>query len=525
MKRIKPLGLLVSAIILYGCQSSSDPAFARLLAETDTFDILIHGGRIIDGTGSASFQGDILVKGDEIVYVGEIDTNVIQVKTKISAANRVISPGFIDAHAHGDPIRDTSMTNFLAMGVTTIVLGQDGASPNYLETAQAGPNQWLDHMGQQKLQLNIAYLLGHGTLRRMAGIPDKESPTVAQQAEMERLLSAAMGAGFYGMSTGLEYVPGLFAEEEELIQLAKVLGDQDGLIMSHMRNEDNDALEASIEELIRQGEHCRVHIAHLKVVYGKGPARAQEILDIIDEAHGNGIFLSADVYPYMASYTGIGILFPAWAKTEADFQMAKSNRNKALRDYLDQRVQQRNGPEATLFGTGDFAGQTLAEVAAATARSYVDVLMDIGPQGASGAYFIMDESLQEQFIASPLVVISTDGSPSMRHPRGYGSFAKIIQRYVGEKGLLPLELAIHKMTELTAKTIGLQQRGRLAPGFKADILIFDESQIKATANYEDPYQLAKGFDDIIINGQLVREQGQWKDLSAGRILRKTMNKD
>lgn len=512
--------LTLCGLWLISCQPQVDPEFRKLLGDSKNFDILIQGGRIIDGTGAVPFPGDVLIKGDEIAYIGEVDTTKIEVRTIIPAAHRIISPGFIDAHAHGDPISDTSMTNFLAMGVTTILLGQDGASPNYFEINMPGPTQWLQQMDRYDLQPNVGYLFGHGTLRRMANIPDKAAPSIEQQVEMNRLLGAALDAGFFGMSTGLEYVPGLFANEEELIKLAKVIGEKDGLIMSHMRNEDDDVLEESIDELIRQGEHCRVHIAHIKAVYGKGPERAQEILDKISKAQGEGVFLSADVYPYMASYTGIGILFPDWAKTTDDFVLAQKQRPQALRDYLYQRVQQRNGPEATLIGTGPYAGKTLAQVAEESNKSYVDILMEIGPNGASGAYFIMDESLQEQFIASPLIMYSTDGSPKMRHPRGFGSFAKIIQRYVREKGLLSIESAIQKMTELPARTIGIQKRGRLAPGYKADVLVFDETQAQAMANYENPYQLAKGFDNIIINGKIVRLEGKWKDLAAGKILRK-----
>lgn len=513
--------LYFSFILLasFSCQSPEEAAFDRIISDSKQFDILIQNGRIIDGTGAAPFLGDILIKEDEIAFVGTVDTNKISVQKIIPAFGQIISPGFIDAHAHGDPTRDSSMLNFLAMGATTIILGQDGSSPNFFESSPQDPALWFDQMAKQPLQPNIAYLLGHGTLRRLAEIPDKESADEQQMAKMNELLAEAMAAGCYGMSTGLEYVPGLFAPEEELISLAKTIGQNDGIIMSHMRNEDDEAVQASIEELIRQGEHCRVHIAHLKVVYGKGPERAQEILSMIDKAHADGIFLSADVYPYMASFTGIGILFPKWAKTEADFNQAKVNRKKELTDYLYNRVQQRNGPAATLFGTGEYAGQTLEEVAKATNQSYVDVLMKMGPTGASGAYFIMDESLQEQFIASQLVMYSTDGSPRMRHPRGYGSFAKIIQRYVGEKRLLPLELAVHKMTGLTAKTVGLKKRGLLAPGYKADVLIFDETQVEAKASYDSPYQLSTGFNFIIVNGQLVRDAGKWLDLKAGRILR------
>lgn len=514
---------LLSCFILlafFGCQSPEEVEFDRLIGDTKQFDLLIQNGRIIDGTGSAPFIGDVLIKEDKIAFVGTVDTNMVNVQKVIPAHGQIISPGFIDTHAHGDPLRDTSMLNFLAMGVTTIVLGQDGSSPNFFGSSSADPITWFDQMAAEELQPNIAYLLGHGTLRRMARISDKAQADEEQLAEMNALLNKAMEAGCYGMSTGLEYVPGLFAPEEELISLAKTIGQQDGIIMSHMRNEDDEAVEESIEELIRQGAHCRVHIAHLKVVYGKGPERAKEILAMIDKAHADGIFLSADVYPYMASFTGIGILFPKWAKMEADFNLAKVNRKKELREYLYNRVQQRNGPEATLLGTGEYAGQTLAEIAEATNKSYVDVLMEIGPSGASGAYFIMDEALQEQFIASPLVMYSTDGSPRMRHPRGYGSFAKIIERYVGEKRLLPLEWAVHKMSEMAAKTIGLKKRGLLAPGYKADVLVFDETQVKAKASYDSPYQLATGFNFIVINGKLVRDAGQWLDVNAGKILRK-----
>ena len=512
--------LLILSFLLCSCGNDSDPAWRKLVQDEQAFDLLILDGRIIDGTGRAPFIGDVLIKGDEIAYVGEVDTTAIQFRETLRADGQIISPGFIDAHAHGHPATDTSMLNFLAMGATTIVLGQDGSSPNYRESEYPDPAAWLAHMDQYELQPNIAYFLGHGTLRRMVGIPDQEAPTPEQQQQMNTMLEEALSAGFWGLSTGLEYVPGLFAPKEELISLASTLGQQDGLIMSHARNEDDDAIEASIQELIEQGAHCRVHIAHLKVVYGKGAERGQEILQLIDSARAEGIFLSADVYPYMASYTGIGILFPSWAKTKEDFERAKSQRRKALEDYLYQRVQQRNGPEATLFGSGPFAGKTLAEAAKEQQQTYVEILMELGPGGASGAYFIMDEALQEQFIASPMIIFSTDGSPRMRHPRGYGSFARIIERYVLEKRLLPLELAIHKMTGLTAKTIGINDRGLITPGQKADLLIFDEFSIRATATYDQPYQLAEGFNTILINGKIVRKDGAWQIEKAGKILRK-----
>ena len=239
----------------------------------------------------------------------------------------------------------------------------------------------------------------------------------------------------FGMSTGLEYNPGLNARRGELEALAKVVGANDRMIMSHMRNEDDDQLDASLAELLDQGRFARVHVSHLKSVFGSGTARAEEILGILSDAREQGVEITAEIYPYTASYTGIGIVFPVWAKTAEQFEVAKRERREELATYLRDRVNRRNGPEATLLGTDPWTGKTLAELSFELEMPFEDVLIDvIGPQGGSGAYFVMNDELQSRLLADPLVGVCSDGSPTGFHPRGHGTFARIIERYVVDAG-------------------------------------------------------------------------------------------
>jgi N-acyl-D-aspartate/D-glutamate deacylase len=322
------------------------------------------------------------------------------------------------------------------------------------------------------------------------------------------------------MSTGLEYNPGLNAKSAELRALAEVVGRHDRIIMSHMRNEDDDTIEQSIAELLEQGEHARVHISHLKSVFGKGAERADQILTILDDARASGVDISADVYPYTASYTGIGILFPVWAKTPEQFTEARRERREELATYLRERVERRNGPEATLLGTGPYKGKTLAELAFEHEMPFEDVLIDvIGPQGASGAYFVMNDELQSRLLQRPYVGVCSDGSPTGFHPRGHGTFAKIIEDYVVERGAFSLQEAVRKMTSFPADILGIEDRGRLRPGSKADVIVFDPARVRALATYTEPLQLAEGFEVVIVNGEIARRDGRLGDRLAGRVLK------
>lgn len=488
------------------------------LAEYPVIDLVIEDGAVLDGLGSEARRADVVVVGDEIVFVGDAaftdDDYAGRVTRRIDADGRSVAPGFIDLHAHGDPLSTPAMENFLAMGVTTITLGQDGSSPDVADLGR-----WMNEVGSNGIGTNLAMFVGHGTLRTRSGIGRKPEPDPDELARMLAMLDESLDYSF-GMSTGLEYNPGLNAGRPELEALARVVGEHDRLIMSHMRNEDDDQIEASIEELLNQGEYARVHISHLKSVYGRGADRAEEILGILEGARAAGIEVSAEMYPYTASYTGIGILFPVWAKTEAQFNVARAERRDELAEYLRNRVNLRNGPEATLLGTDPWTGKTLAELAHDMEMPFEDVLIDvIGPDGASGAYFVMNDALQSRLLAHPLVGVCSDGSPTGFHPRGHGTFARIIERYVVAEGLLSLPAAVQKMTSFAAEVLGIEDRGSIETGKKADLIVFDPGAVRETATYPEPHRLAEGFDIVVVNGRIARERGRLADGLHGQVLR------
>ncbi len=499
---------------LAGCTSPT-PFQELLQTRGSRYDMLVRGGRVLDGQASIPRLADVLIRNDSILFIGDVDTAAIAVEQVIDATGKYVAPGFIDTHAHGDPLETPAFENFLAMGVTTICLGQDGGSPEYEDI-----RPWMEKVDSVGPGVNIAMFAGHGTLRQLSGAGYKPQPEPEEMARMQTLLTDALDAGCFGMTTGLEYTPGIYAGDEELAALARVVGEKGGLIMSHVRNEDNDAIEASLRELLRQGQYCNVQVSHLKVVYGKGDERAEEILGLLDSARNNSNYsVTADIYPYTASYTGIGIVFPQWAKPPNDYGQVKQERRQELLEFLRRKIQSRNGPEATLFGTEPYAGKTLAQVAAEQGLPFEEVLLDIGPGGASGAYFVMDEALQGRLLEAPHVMICSDGSPTMRHPRGYGSFAKIIEQYVQEEQRFSLAEAVRKMTSLPAQTLGLKERGMLKAGYHADLLVFAPEAVKARATFSQPHQLAVGMDWVVVNGKVAFRDGQLAG-KAGKMLKK-----
>ncbi|HEX7720289.1 MAG TPA: hypothetical protein VF389_10820, partial [Woeseiaceae bacterium] len=450
-------------LALFCLAAACERATSPFLEEYPSVDLVIENGRILDGRGNAAIEGDLVVVGDTIVFVGDAQFTARdfegRVKQRINAAGRVVAPGFIDLHSHGDPLDTPQLENFLAMGVTTIALGQDGSSPDVQPLSN-----WLDRVAASGIGTNLAMFVGHGTLRTQSGIGLDPDPPEDRMQAMLTLLDETLPYTF-GMSTGLEYNPGLNAGPAELTALARVVGKHDRLIMSHMRNEDDDQLETSLAELLDQGQHARVHVAHLKSVYGKGAERAEELLSILSDARASGITITADVYPYTASYTGIGIVFPVWAKTAEQFAVAKRERRDELAAWLRERIEQRNGPEATLLGTEPYTGKTLADLAFELETPFEDVLIDvIGPQGASGAYFVMNDALQSRLLEDPYIGVSSDGSPTGFHPRGHGTFATIVEDYVVDREVLALEEAVRKMTSFAAEIIGIDDRGVLREG-------------------------------------------------------------
>lgn len=477
------------------------------------FDSVISNGQLVDGLGGMSRAADVYINDGVIASItapGELEATV---DNSIDATGKIIAPGFIDVHSHGDPLETSEFENFLAQGVTTITLGQDGDSPNVDDLGE-----WLDRVREGGIGVNLAMFVGHGTLRSLAGIGQDPDPGADQLQRMLELLNDSLDYAF-GLSTGLEYNPGLHAPETELVEMAKVVGGRDRIIMSHMRNEDDDSLEESIDELLSQGRYARVHISHLKSVYGKGSERAEEILDVLARARDSGVELSADVYPYNASYAGLALLFPVWSKTEEEFAVALRDRRGELEEYLINRITQRNGPEATLLATEPHTGKTLADLEQELGLPFEKVLIDVlGPQGGSGAYFIMDDALQSRLLMDANITVSSDGSPTGFHPRGHGTFAKIIEEYVVNRGALTLEEAVRKMTSYSASLLGISDRGSVEVGKAADLIVFDPASVRATATYADPLQLAEGFEVVMVNGEIAFQNGGGLAVASGQVL-------
>jgi N-acyl-D-amino-acid deacylase len=466
---------------------------------------------MVDGSGAPAVLADVLIRDGVIDFVGRVDPAEVEVGERFDASGLVVAPGFIDAHAHGNPVTDARFQNFLAMGVTTILLGQDGSGPEAGTLAAH-----MDQVDAARPGVNVAYLAGHNTLRRESGVGFGD-PEAAGLARMAELVERALDAGAFGISTGLEYDPGTRAEMEELVAVARPVASRGGVVMSHMRNEDQDRVEASLEELLEQGRRsgARVHASHLKIVLGSDTTQARRLLSALEGARREGRGATADVYPYTASFTGLSILFPDWARPPNDYDRVVAERRPELAAHLRERVGSRNGPGATLFGSGPWSGRTLEEAAGEAGKSFEDVLIDLGPGGASAAYFVMDEGVMAAFLRDPWVAVSSDGSPTMRHPRGYGAFPRIIRRFVVEDGTFTLEEAVRKMSGLTASIIGLDDearvevpRGVIRVGWAADLVAFRPEEVRDAADFEQPHRPAEGMAAVWVGGRRALSGGE-----------------
>ena len=492
-----------------------------LLAARDAPGLLLRNVRLVDGSGGAPRPADVVVRGDRIAGIVDAGAGKARGLRVIEAGGRVLAPGFIDLHTHGDPLQE-SYASYLAMGVTTVLLGQDGGSPALAGAGEGAGSlpAWLDAVERAPLDLNVATLSGHGALRRRAGIDDgTRRPQDAQLRRMQQILARDLQAGAFGMSSGLEYVPGRYAETRELAGVGPVVARHDGVVMSHMRSEDVDDVRQSIRELVAASGPARAHVSHLKMVYGKGEAAAEGLLDFLRSLRGTGRSPTADAYPYEASYTGIGILFPEWALPPTDYAGVLSSRRDELHAHLQQRMDRRGGPEALLFGTGEHAGQTLAQVAARQQRPFAQVLLELGPEGGQAAHFVMDRALQDRLLLDPLVALGTDGSPGGSHPRSTGTFARWIEQFVVKQPRVSLEEAIRKVTSLPASILGIVDRGTIREGAVADLVLFDPARVRARSDYLHPTRQAEGFDLVVVNGQPAFEDGK-PAARPGRLLRR-----
>ena len=497
------------------------------------FDFLITNAQIADGSGSPLVRGSVAVKGGRIVAVGEIKGSADEV---IDAGGKVAAPGFIDVHTHSENIcLIPTAENFLRMGVTTIITGNCGHS-------RTDVAKFFQEIEESKVALNVATLIGHGSVREQGmGGSFIRAPNADQLDMMKELVDQAMKDGAVGLSTGLIYVPGSFAKTDELVALAQVAAAHDGIYVSHMRYETVRIFEA-LDEIIRIARKAKVRaeVSHIKLSGPTAWGKASEVLAVLDKARADGLQITHDQYAYTASSTGLRQTLPdsALEGEHSDFisrisdpqkkaaiiaSMAKMRDRQGRKDYGYAVI-------ARCKADPSLNGKTIPEAAkmrrgADTLQDQIEVILEIEAQGGASAIFHgMNEDDLQIFLKHPLTMIASDGSPrrlgeDVPHPRSYGNNARVLGRYVRELKLLTLPEAVRRMTSLPAQTFHLKDRGVLKAGAHADIVIFDPDKVSDPATFSDPHHFAEGFDHVIVNGGVTIRHGKLTDVRSGGPLR------
>jgi dihydroorotase/N-acyl-D-amino-acid deacylase len=510
---------------------------APLRAQTPAFDVLIANGTVIDGTGAARYRADVAIKGDRIVAVSRAPIPASRAARVIDAAGRIVAPGFIDAHAHIEPLPQLpGAESAVRQGVTTALAASDGGGPFPLAP-------YLSERERQGIGINAAYMVGHNTVRALVLGMAKRAPTADELARMKTLVAQAMHDGAFGISTGLRYLPGNFARTDEVIALSRVAADSGGFYASHLREEGLGLFEG-VAEAITIGREARIPITltHHKAVGAAMRGASVRTLAMVDSARKAGIDVMVDVYPYTATSTGIAVLIPTWAFDGGDSAFTRRLGDPALRDSI------KRGIIFNLLndrGGGDLAkvqfsrarwqpsldGRTLADWARdrgldpAPANGAELVIEAEQKGGASMIYHVLDESDVRRILLYPHAMIGSDGRLSRPgegapHPRAYGTFPRVLGRYARDLQLLTLEAAIHKMTGLTAARLGLRDRGTLRAGAFADVVVFDATAIADKSTFEQPHQYPVGIDYVFVNGVAALDAGRFTDARAGRVLRR-----
>jgi N-acyl-D-amino-acid deacylase len=504
-------------------------------AQAPAYDLILKGGRIVDGTASPWYAADLAITGDTIVRIAPAING--PAKRVVNVKGLVVAPGFIDIHTHARRgiFEVPTADNYVRQGVTTLIEGPDGGSPVPLAP-------FLDKVAATRITPNFAMFIGQGSVRSaIIGEVDRAA-TPDELDKMRALVRQGMEEGAFGLSSGLFYVPGAFTPTEEVIELAKVAGSLGGIYISHMRDEAS-RLQESVRETIAIGEKggLPTQITHHKVVGKKYWGGSATTLRMIDEARARGVDATIDQYPYTASATGIGsALLPAWANEggrEATLNRLKDPATRAKIKAASVAIirDERGGgdPKNVSVSACQFdpklAGQNLAQITqgrglTVTLENAAETAMWIVEQGGCGGIFhaIGEEDLQ-RILAHPATMVASDGEVAVfgrnvPHPRSYGTFARVLGLYVRDKRVLGLETAIQKMSSFPAQRLGLADRGVLRQGLKADIAVFDAATVRDTATFEKPHSYAEGVALVIVNGEVAFEDGKMTAARPGRIL-------
>ncbi len=527
---------------LYSIKCRGDPmrAFGAIfllgslsLSAAD-WDWVIKGGRLVDGSGTEGKVVQVAIHDGRIAAIGE---DVGAGKRVIDAAGKVVAPGFIDVHTHSEKICELpTAENFLRMGVTTIITGNCGTSVTDVAA-------FFNEVEQTKVALNVATLIGHNSVRRQAmGGSFLRRPTAEQLEEMQRLVDQAMVDGAVGLSTGLIYNPGSFAKTDEVVALAKAAAVHDGIYVSHMRNESVRIFEA-VEELVTIAREAkmRAQVSHIKLTGPTSWGKAGQVLEVLDRARAEGLQITHDQYAYTASSTGLAQLIPDTARegNRADYLARLADpvkkaeiiarmeemRTRIGREDYDYAVIARYPADPGLNGLRVPAAAKLRR-GSDSVEQQVELILEIEAKGGGSAvYHGMNETDLEVFLRHPLTMIASDGGPrrlgeDVPHPRSYGNNARVLGRYVREKGLLSVEEAVRKMAALPAEVFRLKDRGQIKLGAQADVVIFDPAMVEDRSLFDDPHHYAVGFSEVIVNGVPVILGGEWQGLRPGKPVRR-----
>ena len=521
------------------------------------YDVLITHARIVDGGGNPWYRGSIAIRGGRIVAVGEVAPAMA--RRTIDATDRIVSPGFIDLMGQDtlsyvqDPVTALSQ---LRQGITTHVSGEGSSHAPQNERTQreaplvdGKPVRWRTYaeyfriLEQHGLPINVTFNVGATQVREVVMGDKDRAPTPAELEEMKRLVEQAMLDGAGGLSTSLIYPPASYASTEELVELAKVAARHGGFYSSHMRNESSKLLEA-IDETIRIGREAGipVHVYHLKAAGKRNWPLMQQAIAKIDAARAEGLDVTADIYPYIRNGIGLVSFLPpdffADGMAKARAELSKPKVRRELRAELEktdtswENWYQHVGADwdkVLINGSGEYphdvAGLSVAQAAAKEKKDVWDMFFDLARAMADCAPQSMNEEQKHLALRAPWVMIETDNGPvnpakvTSVHPRAMGAFPRVLAKYVREDTVLTLEETIRRMTSLTANRLGLTDRGRIAPGMAADLVIFDPARVRDVATFEKPLQYSEGIDYVMINGGLAIDDGKATGAHVGQVLR------
>jgi N-acyl-D-amino-acid deacylase len=516
-------------------------------------DLLIKNARIHDGSGNPWSHGEVAVTGDRIEAVGKLGSP--SAKRVIDAEGQALAPGFIDIHSHSDVsiLEHPGAESKIRQGVTTEVIGQCGSSAAPLvgrghegmdsdlagsfELTWGSMADYMAAVDRRHPALNIAPVIGHGAIRRCAMGYDRRQATADELATMERLVAESMEAGAFGMTTGLIYPPSSYADTPEIIALAKVVARYDGIYMSHIRDASDGLLDA-IAEAIEIGRQAKlpVQISHHKACAPWNWGRVVDSFVMMEDARREGIDVTADQYPYLATSTGLATVVPQWAHEGGAEKMVARLMDPETRAKIraeaapfEEKRGWQNIVIANIASNKEFEGKNMAEIAAIMGKEPVDAAFDllIANHGSiQMVRFAMCEEDVATVMRWPATMIGSDASAidpacgGVPHPRTYGTFPRVLGRYVRELKVLRLEDAIHRMTGLSAWRMGIHDRGLIRPGYKADLVLFDPDTIADQATYTEPHQYPVGIKVVVVNGQVTVENGQQYSTRAGVCLRK-----